>query len=102
GLPVLTTTGGPWSMLREKGCGWWVDATVDGIAEGLHRATTLDPEALRTMGRKGRAFVAAEVGWKSIAHRMLSTYKEVLGRHDGGRNSEIGATNSNQHEYSGT
>ena len=35
GLPVLTTTGAPWSMLSERDCGWWVDATVDGIAEGL-------------------------------------------------------------------
>ncbi|GAG43150.1 unnamed protein product, partial [marine sediment metagenome] len=24
GLPVLTTTGAPWSMLPERGCGWWV------------------------------------------------------------------------------
>ena len=32
GLPVLTTTGAPWSMLPQRGCGWWVDPTVDGIA----------------------------------------------------------------------
>ena len=52
GLPVLTTTAAPWSILRERGCGWWVDATVDGIAEGLRQATSLDSETLRVDGRE--------------------------------------------------
>jgi glycosyltransferase involved in cell wall biosynthesis len=78
GLPALTTTGTPWSILPESGCGWWVDATVDGIAEGLRQATTLDPEALRSMGAKGRALVIARFGWKRVADLMLSTYESVL------------------------
>ena len=78
GLPVLTTTGAPWSILRESGCGWWVDATVDGITEGLRRATILDPETLRSMGAKGRALVSAKFGWKRVADLMLSTYEAIL------------------------
>ena len=67
GLPVLTTTAAPWSILRERGCGWSVDATVDGITEGLRQATSLDAEALRAMGTKGRTLVVAEV--------QLETYR---------------------------
>jgi len=78
GLPVLTTTGAPWSILPESGCGWWVDATVDGIAEGLRQATILDPETLQAMGAKGRALVIAEFGWKRVADRILSTYRGIL------------------------
>ena len=78
GLPVLTTTGAPWSILPESGCGWWVDATVDGVAEGLRQATILDPETLRSMGAKGRALVSAKFGWKRVADRMLSTYEAIL------------------------
>ena len=78
GLPVLTTTGAPWSILRESGCGWWVDATVDGITEGLRRATILDPETLRSMGAKGRALVSRKFGWKRVADLMLSTYEAIL------------------------
>ena len=52
GLPVLTTTAAPWSILRERGCGWSVDATVDGIAEGLRQATGLETEALRRDGQE--------------------------------------------------
>jgi glycosyltransferase involved in cell wall biosynthesis len=78
GLPVLTTTGAPWSILPQSGCGWWVDATVDGIAEGLRQATVLDPETLWSMGAKGRALVSGQFGWKRIADLMLSTYDAVL------------------------
>lgn len=78
GLPVLTTTGAPWSILPESGCGWWVDATVDGIAEGLRQATILDSETLQAMGAKGRALAIAEFDWKGVAELILSTYEGVL------------------------
>jgi glycosyltransferase involved in cell wall biosynthesis len=81
-LPVLTTTAAPWSILRERGCGWSVDATVDGITEGLCEATGLDSEALRDMGKKGRALVVEKFSWKRIADLMLSTYEEVLAAGD--------------------
>jgi glycosyltransferase involved in cell wall biosynthesis len=78
GLPVLTTTGAPWSILPEAGCGWWVDATVDGIAGGLRQATILDSKTLQAMGAKGRALVIAEFGWQRVADRMLSMYQNIL------------------------
>jgi len=85
-VPVLTTTAAPWSILRERGCGWSVAATVDGITEGLCQATGLDSEALRDMGKKGRALVVEKFSWKSIADLMLATYDEVLAA--GGRSGE--------------
>lgn len=81
-LPVLTTTAAPWSILRDRGCGWSVDATLDGITEGLCQATRLDGEALRDMGKKGRALVVEKFSWKRIADLMLSTYEEVLAAGD--------------------
>ena len=81
-VPVLTTTGTPWSMVQEAGCGWWVPPTVDGLADGLRRATSLDREKLLSMGEKGRSLVLKEFGWKRIANLMLSTYEEAL-KHGG-------------------
>jgi glycosyltransferase involved in cell wall biosynthesis len=78
GLPVLTTTGAPWPMLRHHGCGWWVDATVDGIAEGLRQATSVDTRTLQAMGRKGRAFVKAEYRWERVAEQFVAAYKSIL------------------------
>lgn len=78
GLPVLTTTGAPWPMLPERGCGWWVEPTVDGITEGLRLATSLDSTTLQAIGAKGRALVAAEFGWERVAKQFVSTYENVI------------------------
>jgi glycosyltransferase involved in cell wall biosynthesis len=80
GLPTLTTTATPWSILRDKSCGWWVNPTVEGIAEGLYEATRLDTPALRAMGARGRTLIGEEFSWRHIADRMLSTYDDVLSR----------------------
>ncbi|MBI4365372.1 MAG: glycosyltransferase [Deltaproteobacteria bacterium] len=78
GLPVLTTTGAPWSMLPERGCGWWVDATIDGIVEGLRQATAQDSETLAAMGARGRQWVAAEFGWTGMARKFAMAYERIL------------------------
>jgi len=78
-LPVVTTTGTPWSILPERGCGWWVDPTVDQIAQVLSKAMALDNETLRGMGMKGRELVANEFSWSQTANKMVAAYQWVLG-----------------------
>jgi glycosyltransferase involved in cell wall biosynthesis len=78
GLPVLTTTAAPWPLLPERGCGWRVKATVDDIAAGLSRATSCDPQTLRAMGERGRAWVSADFGWRRIAHEFVATYEDTV------------------------
>ena len=80
GLPVLATTGAPWSMLPSKGCGWWVDASVDGLAGGLAEATAKDADALAAMGARGRAWVSAQFGWDRVARQFAAAYENVLAR----------------------
>ena len=78
GLPVLTTTGAPWPMLQETGCGWWVEPSVDGLAEGLRAATNSEPEMLQQMGEKGCSLVSKQFSWNRIASLMCSTYEQIL------------------------
>jgi glycosyltransferase involved in cell wall biosynthesis len=78
-LPVLTTTGTPWSLLPERGCGWWVSPTVDQIAHALSAATALDHETLRAMGARGREVVACEFGWRQTALKMKEAYQWAMG-----------------------
>jgi len=80
GLPVLTTTAAPWPMLEKHGCGWWVEPTVDDIAEGLRNATSCDSDALRAMGDRGRGLVAAEFGWDRVAKQFVRTYEELMAK----------------------
>jgi glycosyltransferase involved in cell wall biosynthesis len=80
GLPVLTTTGTPWSSLRRNGCGWYVEPTPAGLADGLRTATLLDRATLRQMGATGRAFVKTEFSWRRIASRFISLYESLLSK----------------------
>lgn len=76
-VPVLTTTGAPWPMLEALGCGWCVEPTVEGLAAGLGAATCLDSPTLRTMGEKGRALIATEFDWGSVAKQFASLYENI-------------------------
>ncbi len=77
GLPALTTTGAPWPMLEQRGCGWQVEPTIDAIAEGLRQATSRDSGTLRDMGERGRELVEAEFGWEKIATQFVSMYSDL-------------------------
>lgn len=78
GLPVLTTTGTPWSALPLRGCGWCVDATVDGIAAALREATSCSSITLNEMGARGREWIKDEFAWDKIAAQFLEAYAQVL------------------------
>lgn len=65
-------------MLRQHGCGWRVDANIDGIAEGLRQATSCNAETLQTMGAKGRQLIAAAFGWERIARQFVTFYDDIL------------------------
>jgi glycosyltransferase involved in cell wall biosynthesis len=82
GLPVLTTTGAPWPMLTQHGCGWWVEPNVHGIAAGLRQATSLDSATLQAMGARGRMLVAREFGWEGVADQFIAMYESLVVRNE--------------------
>ena len=78
GLPVITTTGAPWRGLVEHQCGWWVDPSVDDLARALQEATSNRSVSLKSMGVRGREWVARDFSWKGIALSMLNGYKNLI------------------------
>lgn len=76
-IPVLTTLNVPWPMLEARGCGWRVEASAEGLAQGLRTATAADRETLAAMGARGRELIAAEFGWDRIAARFLAACNEI-------------------------
>ncbi len=77
GLPALTTRGAPWRELETERCGWWVEATVDGVLSGLAAAIATSPETRHEMGQRGRAMIAARYGWELIAGRFIALYEQA-------------------------
>jgi glycosyltransferase involved in cell wall biosynthesis len=78
GVPVVTTTGTPWSGLVENRCGWWVAPKTIEFAGALRNATSLPDDALRAMGRRGSAWVRRHFAWPDIAEQMIAGYTKML------------------------
>lgn len=78
GLPVITTTGTPWKMIEENGCGWWVEPTIDGIKKGLMDSLSLSNSELESMGIKGRQMVVDSFSIASVAKKFKQLYQWIL------------------------
>ncbi|MGB3541863.1 glycosyltransferase, partial [Rubrivirga sp.] len=79
GVPVVTTTGTPWSDLRDHGCGWWVAPDARPLRDALEDAVALEDAARAGMGTRGRALVSARYGWPQISAQMADVYAWTLG-----------------------
>lgn len=79
GIPVLTTDRTPWKSLVSHQCGWWVEKSVDALAEAISNATSLTDAERETMGSRGRGFVEKEFSWSKVANKMIMAYEWVLG-----------------------
>ena len=82
GCPAVVSRGAPWAGLEGQGCGWWVGNEVPELTAALDTAMSLPAEKLAEMGCQGRAWMARDFGWDSVAQRMEAAYRWVL---DGGQ-----------------
>jgi glycosyltransferase involved in cell wall biosynthesis len=82
GLPVITTTGTPWSGLLDRRCGWYVDTGTDPLVSALREAFATAPEELQRMGEVGRQWMSSEFQWPAIAAQNLAVYEWILGHRD--------------------
>ena len=78
GVPVLTTRGAPWAAVEQHNCGWWVAASVDGLEDGLRRATEASAAELQQMGDNGRALIASDYNWPTVAQKFIAAYGKCI------------------------
>ena len=79
--PVITTKETPWDELPRVGCGWWVDAGVEPLAETLKEAISLSDQERRAMGARGRALVERKYTWDAVVKKMIEGYEITLALH---------------------
>jgi glycosyltransferase involved in cell wall biosynthesis len=78
GLPVITTKGTPWKELETRNCGWWIDLSVDNLAQSISEALNKTASELKTMGENGKALVKEKYDIKAVASKMVSFYKTII------------------------
>lgn len=79
GLPVITTRGTPWQVLRDERMGWWVDADEQSMAGALREATSEPAATLADRGQRARSHAIAMYSWAAIGRRMRDCYRWLLG-----------------------
>jgi glycosyltransferase involved in cell wall biosynthesis len=75
GIPVIASTGTPWSRLQTMGCGLWVDNAPESLVGAINKLSRMP---LREMGRAGREWMMKEFSWARIAGDMRGCYETVL------------------------
>lgn len=78
GTPVFASTGTPWRVLQEKGCGWWQEPTPENIKTVMRELLSMTPEKLDEMGRIGRSLVAEQFSDQAVAQQMKELYHWIL------------------------
>jgi glycosyltransferase involved in cell wall biosynthesis len=78
GVPVITTTGTPWTDMRSHNCGWYIEPNQDALRETLREALGRPLPALHEMGRNGHAWMQQDYSWGHIATMMHQTYEWLL------------------------
>ncbi len=78
GTPVFASTGTPWRVLNERGCGWWQEPTPQKIAAVMREILSMTPEKLDEMGRIGRSLVAERFSAEAVAEQMEALYKWIV------------------------
>lgn len=75
GVPVITTTEAPWGELVEMDCGWWVEATVEGISTALVQFAKSPETKLLAMGQRGKELVSRKYTWSTVASQCMCLYR---------------------------
>jgi glycosyltransferase involved in cell wall biosynthesis len=78
GVPAIASTGTPWPVLETERCGWWVAPDRDNLAAALRVALKRPAEDLRAMGRRGQAYIEANLTWPLCACSMAAFYRHLV------------------------
>ena len=76
--PVFASTGTPWRILKEKGCGWWQEASKENIVSVMRQIIAMDPKKLDEMGRNGRQLIEKQFSERAIAQKMAELYNWII------------------------
>jgi glycosyltransferase involved in cell wall biosynthesis len=78
GLPVITTTGTPWSVIAEQNLGWYVEPTLAGLKTALTQLIATEAGALAAMGERGRDYVKNNLLIEAVRPRLLDMYRTAI------------------------
>lgn len=82
GVPVITTTGTPWTELKEKNLGWYIDLSVESLKDALIDAMNRSDDELHDMGKRSREHIINEYSIEAVAYKYKALYGWLMGEND--------------------
>lgn len=77
GKPVITTTGTPWSVLKENCLGFYVEPTVDEVFLAMLTVYELSIDAREQLGKKAKEFIIRNMSWSSRALQFFDLFNQT-------------------------
>jgi glycosyltransferase involved in cell wall biosynthesis len=78
GLPIITTTGTPWSIVAERNLGWYVEPTMENLQGALQELFAAEANALVAMGDRGRDYVKRHLLIDAVRPQLLNMYQASM------------------------
>jgi glycosyltransferase involved in cell wall biosynthesis len=78
GLPVITTEGTPWRILKETNSGWWIPTDIAALSDAITELTRCTEQELSEIGARGRNLAITQYSWSKVAKEMLSLYDRLI------------------------
>jgi len=78
GLPVITTTGTPWSVIKERGLGWYIAPSQSALATAVRELLTTDRQALIDMGARAREYAREHLLVDAVRPKLMEMYRSAL------------------------
>ncbi len=78
GVPVITTTGTPWSELNTHNCGWWIELSVQNLTNALKDALDKSTKELKAMGQRGKQLVENKYDIKAVSNQTFELYHTII------------------------
>jgi glycosyltransferase involved in cell wall biosynthesis len=80
GIPVITTTGTPWSVVAEQGFGWYIEPKLNQLKQALIELMAAEPARLLEMGLRGQRYAREALIIDAVGARLFEMYQSVLRR----------------------
>jgi glycosyltransferase involved in cell wall biosynthesis len=74
-VPVIASTGTPWTRLDEKGCGMCVNNDPETLAKAIEQMGRMP---LHEMGHRGRNWMEREFSWSDRARDFMELYGTLI------------------------
>ena len=83
GRPVIASSGTPWKVLGQAGCGWWVPPDRVSLGRAVAELARTPTATISEMGARGRDLVARAYSWERVATDMARLYIELVSPRSG-------------------